>query len=62
MQTLSVSDAHKERSLGKFCVDTDWDVHTCADLSDALRRGAFTLMEMALAPAAGYERNWLPDE
>ena len=48
MKLVSVSDAHKSRQLGGFCIDTDYDINSEEELIDVIKLGKFTLMEMKL--------------
>lgn len=57
MKVVAVSDAHKERQLGGFCIETDYNVNTEEELGEAVRKGDFTLMETKLVPVDTYARN-----
>jgi predicted metal-dependent phosphoesterase TrpH len=57
MKVVSVSDAHKERQLGGFCIETDYDVNTEEELGEVVKKGDFTLMETKLVPVDTYARN-----
>ena len=53
MQLVSVSDAHKTRQLGGFCIDTALSVADERDLIKTIKAGNFTAMERRMVPAEG---------
>lgn len=57
MKCVSVSDAHKGKQLGGFCIDTDKDINNEEELICAVKKGEFTLLESRLTPVDIYSRN-----
>ena len=57
MAVVSVSDSHKGKQLGGYCIETDNDVASEEDLIDSVCYGKYTLMENQLVPVATYGRN-----
>jgi predicted metal-dependent phosphoesterase TrpH len=58
MLCVSASDAHKTRTLGHYCIDTDYDVLNELELAITLKRKHFTLLATQLLPLTLKPRNY----
>jgi len=50
MGVVSVSDAHKTRQLGNYCINTYYDIDNEKELINCIKRGNYSLMESRLEP------------
>lgn len=50
MNLISISDAHKGKQLGGFCIETRFDITEEQGLINMVKGGEFNLLEMKLVP------------
>lgn len=50
MNTVAVSDAHKTKYLGGYCIETDCEVNNEVDLIKVIKNGLYTPMERRFRP------------
>jgi len=55
---VSASDAHKTRTIGHYCIETDYDVMNELELATTIKRKHFTLLATQLLPIPARHRNY----